>query len=461
MTEPGTPDPINPNEGAFERVPVDGPPPRKRRDFLPLVYLLGFLVLAGSLFYLWRNPSLPPGAEEEAARVDTLQGQIHTLTNRLAQLEQRPAPASAAASNLAPLESRIVALERRPEQAAAAPTDLGPLTARLDSALAKQASDLQGVASRLDSVAALAAAGEVQQVAAAKQRASDQQGIATRLDALEGQQATATEQQASASQGVATRLDTIEGQQAAAAKQQASDLQAVTTRLDTIEGQQATTAKQQASDLQGVTTRLDTMEGQQATTAKQQASDLQGVTTRLDAMEGRLAAVEKQGGGIVGQISGITERAQRMTRVQAATAALEAGQRLGDIPGAPPALAQFAHDAPPTEASLRLSFNKAAEAAQHASQPAIMDNQPFASRLWTRAQQSVTVRQGDHVLLGDPVSGVLDHARQALDAGDLSGAISVLNGLAGPAAAAMADWVGQARALLEARAALASMAARG
>jgi len=434
MTEPGTPDPINPNEGTFERVPVDGPLPRRRRDFLPLLYLLGFLVLGGSLFYLWRNPSMPAGAEEAAARVDTLQGQIHTLTNRLTQLEQRPAPAPP--PNLAPLESRIVALERRPEAAAAAPTDLGPLTTRLDGALAKQASDLQGVASRLDSVAALAAAEEVQQVAAAKQRASDLQGIATRLDALDGQQATA-------------------------AQQQASDLQGVATRLDTMQGQQAAAAKQQASDLQGVTTRLDTMEEQQATAAKQQASDLQGVTTLLGAMEGRLAAVEKQGGGIAGQISGITERAQRITRVQAATAALEAGQRLGDIPGAPPALAQFAHDAPPTEASLRLSFNKAAEAAQHASQPAIMDNQPLASRLWTRAQQSVTVRQGDHVLLGDPVSGVLDHARQALDAGDLSGAVSVLNGLAGPAAAAMADWVGQARALLEARAALASMAARG
>jgi len=404
MTEPGTPDPINPNEGAFERVPVDGPTPRRRRDFLPLLYLLGFLVLAGSLFYLWRNPSMPAGAEEEAARVDTLQGQIHTLTNRLAQLEQRPAPAPAPPPNLAPLESRIVALERRPEAAAAAPTDLGPLTARLDSALAKQASDLQG--------------------------------IATRLDALDGQQATA-------------------------ATQQAADLQGVATRLDTIEGQQAAAAKQQASDLQAVTTRLDAMEGQQATAAKQQASNLQGITTRLDTVEGRLAAVEKQGGGIAGQISGITERAQRITRVQAATAALEAGQRLGDIPGAPPALAQFALDAPPTEAGLRLSFNKAAEAAQRASQPAIMDSQPFASRLWTRAQQAVTVRQGDHVLLGDPVSGVLDHARQALDAGDLSGAVNVLNGLAGPAAAAIADWVGQARALLEARAALASMAARG
>lgn len=205
--------------------------------------------------------------------------------------------------------------------------------------------------------------------------------------------------------------------------------------------------------------------GQISGIVSKQTVDLQGMTARLDgrldALESRIAATEKQGSGIAGQIGGITEQAKRISRVQLATTALEAGQKLGDIPGAPPALAQFAHDAPPTEAGLRLSFNSAAEAAQRASQPAIMDNQPFASRLWTRAQQSVTVRQGDRVLLGDPVSGVLAHARQALDAGDLAGAVAVLNGLAGPAAAAMADWVGQARALLEARAALASMAARG
>lgn len=386
MTEPGAPDPINPNEALVpERVQVDDRSQRKRTDFLPLLYLLGFLVLAGSLLYLWQNPSLPAGVQQEAARVDTLQTQLQSLNDRLAQVEQRPAPSPP--PSLAPLEARIATLERRPVPAptppAAPPVDLGPLKTQIDGAVSKQTADMQDVT---------------------------------------------------------TRLGAIEGQLTAVQKQQASDKQGVTTRLDAVEGQLAAAQKQQASDLQGLATRLN---------------------GRLDATDSRLAVVEKQGGGIAGQISGITEREQRISRVQTATAALQAGQKLGDIPGAPPALAQFAHDAPPTEAGLRLSFNNAAEAAQHASQPAIMDNQPFASRLWTRAQQAVTVRQGDRVLLGDPVSGVLAHARQALDAGDLAGAIATLNGLAGPAAAAMADWVAQARALLDARAALASMAARG
>jgi hypothetical protein len=388
MTEPGAPDPIDPfktgpvesrltETGAPERVRVEGPPPRKRFDALPLLYLLGFLVLAGSLFYLYRNPSTPPGVEQAAARVDTLQEQIQSLTDRLAQVEQRPAPAPP--PSLAPLEARITTLERRPAPVAPAAQDLGPITARLDSASEKQSADIQGLTARLD-------------------------------DAL---------------------------------AKQGSEL------------------AKQSNDMKGLTTRLDDALAKQSSELAKQSNDMKGLTARLDTLEGRLATVEKQDSGISGQIAGITERAQRISRIQAASAALEAGQKLGDIPGAPPALAQFAHDAPPTEAGLRLSFNSAAEAAQRASQPAIMDDQPFASRLWTRAQQAVTVRQGDRVLLGDPVSGVLAHARQALDAGDLAGAITALNGLAGPAAAAMSGWVGQARALLEARAALATMAARG
>ncbi len=406
MTDPDAPDPINPNEAVVpERVRIDESPQRKRTDFLPLLYLLGFLVLAGSLFYLWQNPSLPAGAQQDAARVDTLQDQLQSVTNRLTQLEQRPTPVPP--PSLGPLEARIATLERRPT-ATATPTDLGPLTARLDSASSKQTADLQSVT---------------------------------------------------------TRLDAIDGRLGAAEKQQASDLPGINTRLDAIDGRLAAAEKQQASDMQGVATRLDGTDTRLAAAEKQQASGLQSVSAQLDGrlntMESRLAAVEKQGGGIAGEINGITERQQRGSRIQAAAAALEAGQKLGEIPGAPPALAQFAHDVPPTEAGLRLSFSQAAEAAQRASQPAIMDNQPFASRLWTRAQQAVTVRQGDRVLLGDPVSGVLAHARQALDAGDLAGALAALKGLGGPAAAAMADWVGQAQALLDARAALTSMAARG
>ena len=438
MTDPDAPDPINPDrinpdrinnvpEDTPERVRIDEPPPRKRRDFLPLLYLLGFLVLGGSLFYLYKNPSTPPGVVQEAERVDTLQQQIEALTGRLNAVEQSPtsAPGSAAASqdtasqgttsqaaatqaapaqDIAPLEARIAALE--PRLAA-----LEPKLAALEPKLAASESKSSGMEP---------------QIAALDPRLST---LETRLSALEARPAPPPPPPVDFGP-INARLDSSLSKQSAELSKQTAELKA-----------------QQAAGLKSTTERLNT--------------GLQGLASRLDTVEGRMAAVEKQGSAISGQLGGIAERAQRVTRIQTAMAALEAGQKLGDIPAAPPALARFATEAPPTEAALRKSFNNAAEAAQHASQPAIMDNQPLAARLWTRAQQSVSVRQGDRVLLGDPVSGILAHAREALDAGDLAGAVSALNGLAGPAAAAMADWTGQARALLEARAALATMAGRG
>jgi hypothetical protein len=445
MTEPDAPDPIPsaPTEPP-ERVRIDGPPPRRRRDFLPLLYLLGFLVLAGALFYLYRNPSAPAGVEQEAARVDTLQQQVDTLTGRLSDLERRAAPTasigpldariSALEPRLAALEPRLSAVEQRP--APVPQPDFGPITAQLEASVSKQD-------------------------AALSKQASTLQDLGDRLGAVEGRVATAEKQDAASFQELAGRLGAVEGQVAAMQVQDLASFQGLADRLGTVAGQVAAMQEQDAASFQGLTDRLGTVEGQVAAAEKQDAASFQGLTDRLGTVEGRVAAVEKQDSAIAGQLGGVAERAQRISRTQVATAALEAGQKLGEIPGAPPALARFAYNAPPTEAGLRLSFNAAAEAAQNASQPGTMENQPFASRLWTRAQQSVSVRQGDRVLLGDPVAGVLAHARQALEAGDLAGAVSALDGLTGPAAAAMADWVSQARALLDARAALATMAARG
>jgi len=447
MTEPDAPDPIpSIPPGPPERVRIEGPPPQPRRDFLPALYLLGFLVLAGALFYLYRNPSTPAGVEQQTARVDTLQQQLDALGGRLSELEQRPAPAAPA--NLGPLDARIAALEPRlaaleprlsaveQRPAAVPPADFGPITAQLEASSSKQDATLSKQASSL-------------------------QGLGDRLGAVEGRVATAEKQDAASFQGLTDRLGAVEGRVAAAEKQDASSFQGLTDRLGAVEDRAGTAEKQDAASFQGLTDRLGTVEGRVAAADKQDATSFQGLTDRLGTVEGRVAAVEKQGSTTAGQLGGVAERAQRISRTQVAAAALEAGQKLGEIPGAPPALARFAYNAPPTEAGLRLSFNAAAEAAQNASQPGAMEGQPFASRLWTRAQQSLSVRQGDRVVLGDPVAGLLAHARQALEAGDLSSAVSTLDGLTGPAAAAMADWVSQARGLLDARSALATMAARG
>lgn len=201
--------------------------------------------------------------------------------------------------------------------------------------------------------------------------------------------------------------------------------------------------------------RLDQIAARQDALAGHETSDVAAINGRLDTVEQRIAAAEQA----AGKVGALTAQAQRLARLQAASAALDAGQPLGSIPDAPPALARFAKTPPPTLGTLRLGFPAAAKAAHAASQPALTQGQPFLSRMWARAQQAVTVRDGTRVVLGDPIAGVLETARRALDAGDLAGAVHDLDGLAGPAAAAMKPWRDQAQALLDARAALTKLAA--
>ena len=417
-----TPPPGPSSNGPLDRARVEDMGRRLKRDPLPLLYLLGFVILAGTVAYLYNHPATPPEAQQAAVRVDGLQEQVQTLTDRLAKLEARPAGAGAAAAadlalldrrtaalenrpappavNLAPLEGRIAAIEGRP---APPPVNLQPLEARIAALEGKPpppAFDPAPLTSRLD---ALAAAGTAATGA-----------LGGRLDAL--------------------------------ASKEAADAAAVSGRLDAL-------AAKQAADAAAVTGRLDSV-------AAKQGADTAALGGRLDALDSRIAAVDGQAKQTASQVGAVAERSGRVVRLQAAMAALESGQPLGDIPGAPPAVTRFAATPPKTEQELRRSFDAAAEAAEQAGQPAIMENKSFGDRLFARAQQAVTVRQGDRVLVGDPLAGRIIRARAALDAGDLAGAVKALDGLAGPAQAAMADWIGQARALLEARAALSSMAAR-
>src|SRR4029077_17554246 len=98
--------------------------------------------------------------------------------------------------------------------------------------------------------------------------------------------------------------------------------------------------------------------------------------------------------------------------------ALAMGQPLGTWPGAPPALARFATEKPPTEAELRLAFPAAARRAAEASKPRT-ESASLAQRMCMHIASMVTVREGDRVILGAPASVVLAAARERLDAGDL------------------------------------------
>jgi hypothetical protein len=335
MTDtPSLPPPELP-EPFIEPVQQD-PPPRSRRDPVPWLYALGFLVLAGAIAYLWQNPGQPAAPATPPPEVADLQQQVQTLTDRVAKLEQQP---QAKPADVGPLEARVAALEKRQQG------DLGPLTNR---------------------------------VAALEQRPSMDASVPGRVDAMSG------------------RIEALSG------------------RLEKA---------------------------------------VSGLTQRIDAQDKQLTAQEHT----ADKVAALAASNERLARIQAASAALAAGQKLGDIPNAPPALARFANADPPTEAKLRLAFPKAERAAMAASEPDNGDK-PFLARVMARTEELVTVRQGDHVIVGGAAAGILARTRAALDAGDLAGAVAAVSTLTGAPAEAMQPWLSDAKALLAARDALANMA---
>jgi hypothetical protein len=210
------------------------------------------------------------------------------------------------------------------------------------------------------------------------------------------------------------------------------------------------TATSTPPDLGPLEARIAALEQRPPAAAIPNTND--NLAPRLTADEARLATLEKTAGAS----AQLADRANRVARIQSALVALSAGRPLGELPGASPALARYATTAPPTEPALRLAFPAAAQAALAADHPAA--GEPFLERVWAEAQDLVTIRQGDHVLIGDPAAGVLARVKSALDAGDLAGAAAAASILNRSAAQALAPWLGQVRELLAARAALADLA---
>jgi hypothetical protein len=192
--------------------------------------------------------------------------------------------------------------------------------------------------------------------------------------------------------------------------------------------------------------KLDSVAAEAAAAKSAEAA----ATARLAELDGRLKQSEQQQ-------TALADRALQASRVARAQAALEAGEPIGEIPNAPPALSRFAQASPPTEAALRLTFPAAADAAEDASRPSVA-GKTFGERMWLRARALVTVKRGDTVLVGAPAATVLAEAQARLEAGDLAGTLAALKQLDGPAAQAMAGWEAQAQGLLDARAALSQMA---
>jgi hypothetical protein len=228
-----------------------------------------------------------------------------------------------------------------------------------------------------------------------------------------------------------------------------SRIAALAQRVATLEAAPAPAPAPASVDLRPLERRVAALEQRPAPAAA--PAEAPGVANQLSALQQRLAQTEQA------QAS-TAARAALLARLQAASAALAAGKPLGEIPGAPKALTRYATVPPPTEAQLRLDFDAAAKRAAEASKP-MTEADSLAEKMWLQIQSMVTVRDGDRVLSGAPASYVLGAAREKLSAGDLAGAVATVERLDQAAAAAMADWHDRARGLLEARAALAKLAA--
>ncbi|MBW4024476.1 MAG: hypothetical protein HIU92_15345 [Proteobacteria bacterium] len=373
----------------------------------PLLGVVGFVILAGAIAYLWVRPvelpPMPPAPPDESGAVASLKSEVGTLKTQLASLDAREK------SDVASLQSAIAAASQSgASQSGAsqsgAPQAGAPQTKAAGSNASGSDASGQGAPEASGSGAAAAAA-----MAA--------------TDALHEQVAA-----------LSGRLDQIQSAETAQAKQ--------------------TQALPSAADVTSLTSRVQAVAQQQSEETASVRQDLNGVQQQLTKLSDQSQTLSKNATAL----SQLTSKADRLSQILRAQAALRAGMPLGTIDNAPQALTRFANSAPPTEAALRVSFPEAAKAAEKAGEPT-PDQGTFWHRVWLRMQGLVTVRQGDRVILGDPTGAILAHAQRLLDAGDLSGSLDALGKLTGPAAVAMAPWEARAKALLDAQQALAKMAA--
>lgn len=395
------PKPEAPVLPAPERTRVD--PPARKLDGLPILYVLGTLVLGAAGWYVYTHPPGGTQGEDLVVKYDGLNSRIGALEDR------RGVDVAPLQKQVAALEARLAAVEQRPAPSAIA-TTVPPVPGTPTTAATSPGSST----SPAPASSVVSATGPTFDPAALTSRIDTATGdLAGKLAALD-RRLTATEQGVAQVDG---KLGPLDARVAAA---------------DTRLGQVGATVDA------AITTKLAAVEV--TTTAR-----VNQIGTQLGAQ-------------VDAKVGVLTDTARALALVQAGAVALASGQKLGVIPGAPPALTRYATVAPPTEFALKQSFAAAADAATRASVPDAGGGRPFLSRLWSRAEQSVSVREGDRVLVGDPVTGVLARARRALDGNDLLAALAALQGLSGPSRDAMAEWVGQAQGLLDARAALAQMA---
>lgn len=430
---------------------LPSPPPASSPTPALAVLTVAVLVLGVSTIVLWSRDA---ANSIDPTRIDALERRLNQpvsdppsppdlsgITARLDTLDQRLTFETAA------VQGRLKALEERPAppSPATAPPPTPPVTSDAERDIDR---DLRARIEALEQRRINDPVAQQTRITALEQKSAAESGTLTaRLDAMEtasvrdlsGALARIAELERKAQElqrGLATRIETLE-------RRPIPDLTPLQEQLARLD-QRPTPDPRTPDRLEALSGR---MEGQTARSAD--------ADRRIEALTTRLTKVE----ATAEQVGRIADRANRLARIRQAEDALATGQKLGVLPDAPPALARFADINPPTEVGLRLAFPALERAIRAAARPQVAA-QPWSERIWDRLQGLVTIREGDRVVIGDSVAGILARAQLALEAGDLGGAVTALAGLTGDAGKAAETWLSDARALLEARSALAALATR-
>lgn len=438
--------------------PFRRPPgaPARRADPAALVIIIGGIVLLAALWWLLATPRATR-VDVDAARI----GQIESRLDAVDRLREQSAALGAKIEQLGPLETRLKAVEDRP-----GPPDIQPLAQQI-AGLTDRAAAIERNANQ---VSERAIANERRLATLEGRPAFDPATVAERgaFDAL----AARTAQLAERTDASGSRLQNIEAEQTRRLQEatrtqeeraRAAE-QAFAQRMAALEAQTGQRTAAVEAQLGQRTTALETQIKDRSAALETQVG--QRVAAAEASLGDRLGAAERS----LQRLSALEGRTARLAAVDGLQRALSSGQPLGPslsrVDDPPQALARFAQAAPPTEASLRLSFEDAARSARGASDAASsMPAQPDGSRpgvvdsALARLGGLVTVRRGEQVVWGDAAEAELERARRALDAGDLEGSLGYIGKLPPAARTAMDPWTEQARALLAARNALRQIAA--
>jgi hypothetical protein len=341
------------------------------------------------------------------------------------------------------------------------PAEPGVPPARVE-ALEQRLAQLQPLAQRVDQLQPL-----VGRLASSEASLTElRQGLQAQQEALKAQQAAAQAQQGEAGQALQALRAQVESQgsdrEALARAADARIAEAQTALTQRIAGAEEQLGQRVAAAEAALNPRFAAVEtAMQGRIAAAEEAARGRMAERDRALDARFTAVEQR----ETRLAAAERRLSGLVASSATAIALDAGKPLGQalagLPGeAPAALSRYAGTAPPTEASLRLSFEEAARAARAKAEP-VTEGQGLLEAAATRLGNLVTVRRGETVVWGDAVSGEIEIARRALEAGDLPAAVQRVEGLPEPVRAAMASWLEQAKGLIAARGALDALRSGG